>query len=245
MVFDPASAAAARPSEPIAVPRTIVSRAPNRSTSEPTPTSTTPEPRMPALSTAPSSNRLKPNSSWSSGPIAGSPKLTSETAACAADAPARTVPGLRARRPVTRPIILGAWIGRRSHAPGGAPRPKRRWPSSASARRRSATRSPPWSSRRRARAWTPPPSPSSHPTTSSSSARPSASSPMTSRRTRTTCSGTSRTSPSTTMGRRAAGGRGRTARRRDRGVAARPGGARAVHRRPRPARGPRGALSRA
>ncbi len=57
--------------------------------------SDTAEPRNAALSTAPSAGRPRPNSCRSCGPIAGSPKLTNETAACAAVAAASTAPGER------------------------------------------------------------------------------------------------------------------------------------------------------
>ena len=87
----------------------------------------------------------------SSGPIAGSPKLTSETAACAPDAPTSTAPGAARVSPVTRRDY--PWrVDRDAVARAGPARPgaRRRSPSSASARRRSARRSPRSSSRRRA-----------------------------------------------------------------------------------------------
>jgi len=51
------------------------------------------DPNKVAVSTAPSPARLRPNRSLSSGPSAGNPKLTNETAAPAADAETSTARG--------------------------------------------------------------------------------------------------------------------------------------------------------
>lgn len=91
--FVSALAAAASPIVPTAVPANVDARRPNRSTAIPAAMNASPDPNKLAVNTAPSSNRLRPNRSVSSGPSAGSPKLTTETAVWAADADASTARG--------------------------------------------------------------------------------------------------------------------------------------------------------
>src|SRR5262245_34775906 len=89
----PASAAATRPPAAASVPTSIDAREPKRSIAIDAGTSERPAPKRLTVSTAPSPGSDRPNSSRSSGPIAGKPKLTNETATWAADALASTARG--------------------------------------------------------------------------------------------------------------------------------------------------------
>ena len=84
------TAASASPAVARTVPASVESRGPYRSTAIPAAMSATPEPNRAAVSTAPSSASVKPYALCSSGPTAGRPKLTNETAACETVAAAST-----------------------------------------------------------------------------------------------------------------------------------------------------------
>ena len=92
------SASACRSDRPPCLPQSVRVPAPNR----------------PAVSTAPSSERLSWKLRLSSGPIAGRPKLTNATEAWAHDALARTMAGGRGPALFTSSIILLSWKSTRS-----------------------------------------------------------------------------------------------------------------------------------
>ena len=77
------------------MPPAIAAREPKRSTAIPAGKSDRAVPKNPAVKTAPSAGRPSSNSCRSCGPIAGRPKLTNETAACAAVAAVSTARGER------------------------------------------------------------------------------------------------------------------------------------------------------
>src|SRR5262245_46201222 len=106
-----ATAAVTSPAAASAVPTSTELRVPTRSTTTPAGIRAIPAPRKFAVRTAPSSGRLRPYSSRSSGPIAGRPKLTNETAAWAALATTRM-----ARAEGGRAAIARLWCG---DGPGG------------------------------------------------------------------------------------------------------------------------------